>query len=427
MRRGLVGLLVAALTAGCTGGGPDRAAGPLSIAATPATAPMDVPVAVTVSGLRPGEAVTLGASATDRNGVRWSSRAEFVAGPDGTVSADRAPTGGSWSGPHPMGLFTTMTPDRPAGGTVFVVPGGYPVTLTASAAGRQPAATTVRRQAAADVGVRTRVLRPATDGVYGTLFLPPDTARRRPAVLVFGGSEGGQGMDYPGSLLAAHGHPVLSLAYFAAPGLPRTLERVPIDYFARAAALLRRQPGVDPRQVFAWGVSRGGEAALLLGVHFPEAVAGVVAAVTSDHVLSALPEETRPAWTVRGRPLPFGTPGDFATPGAPGAPESVIPVERIAGPVVTVCGIEDLLIPSCPFARAIAARRGAAGGRRGDLHLEYARAGHAVGVLSPYNSTTTTAATSASGRTIELGGSPVDTAEAGGAARARLLAFLASR
>jgi dienelactone hydrolase len=143
------------------------------------------------------------------------------------------------------------------------------VALAVSTGGRQVAATTVRRQAAADVGVRARVLRPAEDGVHGTLFLPADTSRRRPAVVVFGGSEGGQSMDHPGSLLAAHGYPVLSVAYFAAPGLPRNLERIPIEYFARAAALLRRQPGVDPEQVLAWGVSRGGEAAMLLGVHYP--------------------------------------------------------------------------------------------------------------------------------------------------------------
>jgi hypothetical protein len=48
----------------------------------------------------------------------------------------------------------------------------------------------------------------------------------------------------------------------------------------------------------------------------------------------------------------------------------VIPVERIDGPLFTVCGVEDLLIPACPFARAIADRRGAAGTRRGDVHLD---------------------------------------------------------
>lgn len=429
VRRLLGGAILLALVVGCVGGRSDGPPGDVSIVATPDTALMDVPVAVTVSGLRPGAAVTVATSATDDEGVRWSSRADFAAGEDGTVSLDQAPTGGSYSGAHPMGLFTTMTPQSRTERTAFIAGGGYPVVLEVSVGNRPVAATRVRRQSDSEAGVRERVLRPDEDGVYGTLFLPADTSRRRPAVVAFGGSEGGQGMDFTGSLLAAHGYPVLSLAYFAAPGLPPTLERIPIEYFARAAALLRRQPGVDPRQVLAWGVSYGGEAALLLGVHFPDAVSGVIATVSSDHVnrgLASTGRSTESAWTLDGRQLPFAAPTDFRTPGAPGSPASVIPVERIAGPVFTVCGGDDQVIPSCPLARAVAGRRGPEGTRRGDVHLVYPRAGHAVGGLSPYYSTIATTGTTAAGITLRLGGTAADDATAAGAARARLLDFLAA-
>ena len=420
------GLVAGVTLAGCTAGDADRPSGPVTITVTPRTALMDVPVRTTVAGLRPGSTVTLTAEATDRKGIRWSSGAVFVAAGDGTVSSAQAPARGSWSGAHPMGLLTTMTPQRPTEDT-FYIPAGvtFQVTLRTSQNGRQVATTKLVRQTTAATGVQRRPLSPQS-GLHGTLFLPADTSRRRPAVLAFGGSEGGEGADFTAGMLAAYGYPVLSLAYFHASGVPADLERIPLEYFARAAALLARQPGVDPRHVLAWGVSRGGEAALLVGVHYPKLISGVIATSTSDHASGGLPDQTAPAWTLHGAPLPFAGPADFDAPGAPGTPASVISVERIAGPVFTVCGVEDLLIPSCPFAAAIARRRGARGSRLGDIHLAYPHSGHFVGSLDPYDSTTALAGRTAAGVLLQSGGTIADNAEDEGTARARLLPFLAA-
>ena len=414
--------------AGCTGGGWDEPPGPVQIVATPRTALMDVPVQMAVTGLRPGSTVTVSAEATDGYGVRWSSRVDIPADTGGTASLSRAPSSGSYAGVHPMGLLTSMSPERSTGSPDFVL-GGRPdfqVTLRASQDGRQLASTILTRQDGAAVGEQVRPLDRST-GLHGTLFLPADTSHRRPAVLEFGGSEGGEGGDFSANLLAAHGYPVLSLAYFHASGVPAALERIPLEYFARAATLLAQQPGVDPRYLLAWGVSRGGEAALLLGAHYPQLVHGVIATSTSDHLNGGLPDQNVPAWTWRGRPLPFAGPSDFETPGAPGTPASVIPVERIDGPVMTVCGAADTLLQSCPFADAIARRRGELGRKLGDVHLAYPNSGHAVGGLPVYDSTTRpTQGQTATGRVLELGGTSVDNAEDGGAARTRLLALLAS-
>lgn len=295
--------------------------------------------------------------------------------------------------------------------------------------GRQLGSTTLTRQAAVAVGVQVRPLDHST-GLHGTLFLPTDTSHHRAAVLAFGGSEGGQGVgDFSASLLAAHGYPVLSLAYFHASGVPPALERIPLEYFARAAALLARQPGVEPRHVLAWGISRGGEAAMLLGVHYPQLVHGVIATSTSDHLNGGLPHGTVAAWTLHGQPLPFAGPGDFSTPGAPGTPSSVIPVERINGPLMTVCGAADTLIPSCPFADAIAQRRGERARQFGDVHLAYPNSGHAIGSLPFYDSTTreSTEGQTGTGVLLQLGGTTIDNVGDGGAARTRLLALLAAQ
>lgn len=102
---------------------------------------------------------------------------------------------------------------------------------------------------------------------------------------MLGGSEGGLPCDSEPSLLASHGFPTLALAYFGVPGLPSHLRLIPLEYFRRAFEWLGRQPGVDPAKLVVLGISRGGEAALLLGSTYPDLVHGVAEYVGSSKVL----------------------------------------------------------------------------------------------------------------------------------------------
>jgi dienelactone hydrolase len=127
--------------------------------------------------------------------------------------------------------------------------------------------------------------------------------------LLIGGSEGGLSMPDEAALLASHGFPALDVAYFAAPGLPRNLQRVPLEYFVRAARWLDRQPGVDSRRLVVYGVSRGSEAALLLASHFPRLFPGVVLLSPSSYVKGGfVPGKLAihgAAWTVGGKPIAY--------------------------------------------------------------------------------------------------------------------------
>jgi pimeloyl-ACP methyl ester carboxylesterase len=202
---------------------------------------------------------------------------------------------------------------------------------------------------------------------YGDFFERP-TFHPGPAVLLFGGSEGGLATFDEARLLASRGFPTLALAYFKEPGLPQTLSRIPLEYFARAARWLALETH-EPR-VVVYGVSRGSEAALLLGVDFPQLVRGVVALVPSNVVLVGH-DSSGPAWTLRGRPIPF----QYALGPTGPAP---IPVERIRVPLFMDCGGLDDLWPSCPMARALARRH------RGTTDLlVFRNGGHGVGDLVP--------------------------------------------
>jgi hypothetical protein len=81
-------------------------------------------------------------------------------------------------------------------------------------------------------GVTEHSERIAQTGFFGEFFAPPGPVRRRPAVVVWGGSEGALG-DSPGeaALLASRGIPALALAYFDEPGLPCSLSDVPLEYW----------------------------------------------------------------------------------------------------------------------------------------------------------------------------------------------------
>lgn len=160
-----------------------------------------------------------------------------------------------------MGLFQFMAPDdpRPLG---FGAPlsGTSVVRLEAKVDGRTVATATATRRSPEAVGVTTRKLTVPADGVYGVLYRPKDTTTRMPALLVFGGSEGG--LSYPvqvkAALLAAHGYPTLALAYFDAPGLPRTWPRYPWSTSERRSRSSGPSPASTP--IICWSPAHPGAA-----------------------------------------------------------------------------------------------------------------------------------------------------------------------
>jgi dienelactone hydrolase len=257
------------------------------------------------------------------------------------------------------------------------------VRLTLAAGGRTLVRAGTTRTLLAP-GERDRPLRPRTTGFYGELFAPPSTGTRKPAVLLFGGSEGGLATTDMAALLAAHGYPTLALAYFAEPGLPKDLLRIRLEYFAHALRWLARRPGVDRARLVVAGISRGSEAAQLLGIHYPDLVHGVIALVPSNAAQCGIPRYVGqpvlrcigPAWTFRGRPVRYSrVASPYATP--------ALPDERINGPIFLDCGGQDALWPSCPMAHAIAARLRAHRFAHAVTLLAYPNAGHGVGDVLP--------------------------------------------
>ncbi len=368
----------------------------MRIVASKTDALYDEPVSIRLEGFPAVTQVVVRASADDDLGHRWSSHAEFVTDSNGAVDlARQAPVAGNYRVADAMGLLWSMTLDSTIKEhTPFIKTTTAPVTVKIGAAleGRLVASAELSRRLAAEGVVRSEV---SDDGLVATMFHHEDGAR--PGVILVGGSGGGLAIDHP-ALLASRGYAVMSLGYFAMPGLPRDLVRIPLEYFAKAIAWMKRHPGVTGDKLAVIGASRGGELVLLLGATFPQ-ITAVVAYAPSGIVwpgIGGADAPVRSAWTIRGEDVPCiatTTRGLEVWNKSPvalrnwfleclknreSAERALIAVEKIGGPVLMFSGTDDQMWPSLNLADLAMQRFIAHDFPHSYEHVSYAGAGHFI-------------------------------------------------
>jgi dienelactone hydrolase len=346
---------------------------------------LDAELHVRVLGLPPGSTVTVRAESCDPAGQAWSAQASFVADDSGIVDLrhDAPLPGSTYQRADPMGLIWSMEPDGqpdPSLARDRLAP--VPLRLYAQADGVERARAQAWRLPVPDGLTRADV---HDQGLVGVMYWPAGTGSW-PGVMMLGGAEGGLHED-DAALIAAHGFAVLALAYYGLPGLPQTLQEVPVEYFGRALDYLGAHPRVRGSRIAVVGGSKGGEAALLTGATFPEAVRAVVSVVGGGLVTQGISQGVLTGslleilstpvacWTYQGRELPYlpnvVTPRMEAAVAAGGpvslgwaAPDltcaekvaaAAIPVERIAGPILLISGEDDQTYGP-PFQEAAAQR-----------------------------------------------------------------------
>jgi dienelactone hydrolase len=237
-------------------------------------------------------------------------------------------------------------------------------------------------------------------GLVGT-FYQPRTPPPWPAVVVVGGSSPGI-FGPPALAFASEGIAALALAYFGMPGLPRTFERIPLEYFEAALRWLERRDDVRHDAIAVAGASRGGELALLLAATYPQfraAVSWVGSGLMYGGIV-ALDAPPSAAWTHGGVDLPYAgftpsavrmdlppvslTPGFLAAlDDAETVAAATIPVERINGPVILITGTDDAVWP-CTVLSEFAVRRLREHRHPHAVeHLVYEGAGHIIGPPMP--------------------------------------------
>ena len=265
-----------------------------------------MPLTIGLSGLAPSSTVKLAAEMTARDGTVWRSHAVF--------RADRA---GKWTSVA-RGLWRGRT--RLVADGAGVVDGTGTVGATA-ASNRLRDPVNIQFSATTETGTSIRTTVDRLLAGPGVTYRPLEPGSPLQGRVVVAGGAGpsagrhrtrrvGGGPDHDGrrSTPPMALRP-LALAYFRAPGLPRSLVNIPLEYVDVAIddALDTMRPPKD--FVAVAGTSRGGELALLVGATFPK-VRAVVGIMASGLVMGAFgdpgPNVSTPsaAWTLAKKPVP---------------------------------------------------------------------------------------------------------------------------
>lgn len=390
---GLGGVGLSAL-AGCTGDG-DSAANEHDVESTaPESVVLDDSFAVEFEGL-PDDAVDVRVSLSDYSGTEWTTQATYEPD-DGTLDLDEAaPVDGAFD-PGTMALVQRAEPTDDG---IYAPPwdDGDEVVVDVVYDGEGIGSTTIDRTFG---GVSWD--RADGDDFVGWVAEPPGDDQA-PGVLVLHGSEGtaSRGMA---QILAANGFVTLALQYFDERGthdlLPAELLEVPLEFVTAGAEWLLDHDRVAGSQVGAWGVSKGGELALLAG-SYVETIGAVVSLNGSGYAWAGQFTEDElnrgSSWTYEGEPVPYvpyttdpsawdfrsqpvelepGYSASVADADADTLAAATIPVEEIDGPVLLVSGGDDHLWNSAAFHDVAASRLDAHDGAVD--HLVYDDAGHRI-------------------------------------------------
>ena len=242
-----------------------------------------------------------------------------------------------------------------------------------------------------------------TDGFFGELFLPTEDTYPKKALICFSGSDGGIKLSRMlADVFRSHGLTALALAYVMEEDLPAQFSLVPIDFIEAAA---KRLHAMGYEKVGLWGISKGAELALTAGSLLPELVNAVIAVDPMNTVCQGFAREKgisflpKSCWSFHGKPLPYTpfpsekfplahvlfqslrlrelTMYDLYLPMVTHpAPDAVIPVEKIAGPILLISSKMDTMWPSVPAAKQIQKRLQTCRFPYPCQHLSYAYGSH---------------------------------------------------
>jgi len=411
---------------------------------------------IVVAGAQPAQRLRLSVQVTDRNGLIWKSVAEYRADAGGVVDVSQASAAdGDYQGVDKFAPFYALSPVPLAQQLDYVrrfvqpdIAYEYPYfepedmrifTICAATSDASCEVQITQRFMAA--GVTVEDVR--TDaGLRGRLYIPAGPVKG--AVVCLGGSGGGADRDFA-PLLASHGYMALALAYFAYDDLPEILSDIPLEYFAEGVRWLSERSSCP--KVALLGTSRGSEAVQLTAVHFPDNIAAVIARVPS-FVVTAGARDGRtyvdPTWLKDQQPLEYVSlkfenmqpmvsphPLELMDVGevyrscwvslADDHP-AIIPVEKIAAPMLLISSPDDALWPSGYGAAKIAERIARL---RPDADLEHIScAGASHRIKAPGTVTTFSWVYCDAGEFDALGGNPADTAKANESSWQHMLSFL---
>jgi dienelactone hydrolase len=201
----------------------------------------------------------------------------------------------------------------------------------------------------------------------------PKNKQNLPLIIMLGGSNGGiREVDDRAKIVSSHGYAVLALGYFGMENLPKNLERIPLEYFFNSIDWAKEKQFIDTAKIVIIGVSKGGEAALLVA-SMRRDIKGAIAFVPSNVRWQGIPDGpsfiSKSSWTLNGNDLPYLKCSfsfsffwkfickskqiemreifkPIITEDKSKIDPALIEVEKINGPILLIAGKDDKLWPS---------------------------------------------------------------------------------
>ncbi len=395
---------------------------------------IDELIGISIDNLTSDCNYTLRASQQDDNGVVWNSYGEFESDEHGVIDlCKRKPLSGSYDEIDPTGIFWSMVPDcekedaKPFNANSKLHPIETVLTLLKDT--EVLVSKTISRLRV-DPDVKRIPVK--ENGLVGALFIPAGQGLFS-AIIYLEGSGGGH-FDFPAGLLASRGIATLSLAYFKEKNLPDELYDIPLEYFEKAIDWLKKQKSIDGERIGVVGKSRGGELALILGSRYPS-IKAVVSYVPSGITFGGFGSspEVRPAWTYKGDAIPYysqelqdkyrdklakcgndkGVPVYMSFMSEhPDIGASIIPVEKINGPILLFSGKDDRIWASKFFSDVSIFRLNEHKHPFYFEHIAYEKVGHNI-PIGLFPTTVLEVIHPVSKESVQFGGTPREISKAG--------------
>lgn len=352
---------------------------------------------LSVSGLQPAAKAEVILRRVQMDGSAAESRSVYIVDANGTLDPASNPSiEGDYQGVDPAGPFWSMKPINVSAPDV----GQWTVTVQID--GTEVAkAFSKARELPRDVEFED-----VPEFVGARLYKPTGKAPL-PVIIVLGGSEGGSRASRSrAARLAGMGYAALALPYYKPswsnemlPGLPEAFADIPVERLEVVHNWIEDRPDLDEARIGLYGVSKGGEFALIAATRF-EWLRAVAAIVPSDVVWEGWgtgdTSKAASSFAWYGQPLPFvpyigmkeainaisrGERRSLLGPHLEGrknnpdrAASARIPIERFCGALLLAGGDKDMTWASGEMVRSTAERRAEAG--RATISLSFANAGH---------------------------------------------------
>jgi esterase/lipase len=270
----------------------------------PKTALCDEKIIISLSGLQPLAKVKFCATmnfpwATNE---QFESNAWFTADANGQLDVDKQkPDSGSYDFADSMGLIVSM--ELVAGKFQHIVKdisidSSLFIDITAECVNEIISAKVERR-------FKNPELKSIKidDEFVGELFYTEKPGRK--TILALGGSDGNKSaLDMIAAPLASHGFNVLSLSYFNDRGLPQKLSGIPLEYFEKVFDWIAGHPVTKGNDLYVFGVSKGGELALLLASRY-SIIKKVVVFAPHAYCFQGIAFRNVSSWFYQGKPVPY--------------------------------------------------------------------------------------------------------------------------